>query len=114
MFLFSTDSARIILITSPLLNFMPGRDIRLAVSVDDGVPEYITNVPVKLSNRAWEQDVVNQARRCQATLNIARPGYHTLKVWMIDPGVVLEKIMVDMGGLKQSYLGAPESYRQLK
>jgi hypothetical protein len=29
---------------------------------------------------------------------------------MIDPGVVLEKIIINIGGLKSSYLGPKESY----
>ncbi|WP_205514277.1 hypothetical protein [Longitalea arenae] len=33
---FSSDTAEIILIASPLLNVMPDRDIKLAVSIDDG------------------------------------------------------------------------------
>ena len=118
IYLFSKDSAQIILITSPLLNYMPGRDIKLAVSIDEDAPQYITNVPDKYiidySNANWVQMVLNQARHCQTTLNIAKPGYHNLKVWMIDPGVVVEKILVNMGGLKPSYLGAPESYSNWK
>lgn len=118
IYLFSKDTAKIILISSPLLNFMPGRDIKLAVSLDDGAPQYITNVDDKFKldgpNSSWAKTVVNQARYCQTTLNVTKSGSHMLKVWMIDPGVVVEKIMVNMGGLKPCYLGAPESYYHLK
>jgi hypothetical protein len=35
---------------------------------------------------------------------------------MVDPGLVIDKIMIDMGGVKDSYLGSPESviYKNLK
>lgn len=97
---------------------MPGWNIKLAVSMDDEPPQYMSNVPGKFKldgpDSSWAKTVVNQARYCQTTINIAKSGYHTLKVWMIDPGVVVEKIMVNMGGLKPCYLGAPESYHHLK
>lgn len=38
---------------------------------------------------------------------------HTIKVWMLSPGVVLERIVVDMGGLRSSYMGPTESYKTL-
>ena len=114
VYLFSKDSAEITLVTSPLLNVMPNRDIKLAVSFDDEKPTYITNVPDKFkvhwSNPAWAETVVKQARQCKASLNISKPGAHILKVWMIDPGVIVEKIIVNTGGLKPSYLGPNESY----
>jgi hypothetical protein len=53
----------------------------------------------------------DNARFSKTNHQILSPGYHTLKIWMVDPGVVLQKIIVDTGGLGQSYPGPPESYK---
>ena len=36
-------------------------------------------------------------------------GRHDLRFRFVDPGVVMEKMLIDFGGLKSSYLGAPSS-----
>jgi hypothetical protein len=38
-------------------------------------------------------------------------GAHTLKVRLLEPGTVLMRILIDFGGLRDSYLGPPESVR---
>jgi hypothetical protein len=37
--------------------------------------------------------------------NILSAGKHTVKYWMMASGVVLQKLVLDFGGLKPSYLG---------
>ncbi|HEY0724041.1 MAG TPA: hypothetical protein VGD41_08685, partial [Pyrinomonadaceae bacterium] len=44
-----------------------------------------------------------------STHDVATAGAHTLKIYMVDAGVVLDKIVIDTGGLKPSYLGPPET-----
>jgi hypothetical protein len=116
MYLFDTNLAQVSVITSPVLNFMPGRGIRYGVSFDDELPQTVTLVPEKYSaqngNQDWENSVKNNARTGKSVHAIASPGWHTLKIWMVDPGVVLQKIVVDCGGARPSYLGPPESFHQ--
>jgi len=63
-------------------------------------------------NRQWERNTSDNVNRTVTTHAIARPGVHVLKIWMVDPTVVVVvKLVVDTGGLKQSNLGPPESVR---
>jgi hypothetical protein len=114
MYLFNTSTVQVAAVTSPVLNFMPGRGIRYAVSFDDAPPQTVTLVPEKYTaqngNQDWENSVKNNARVAKSVHTISGPGWHVLKFWMVDPGVVLEKIIVDCGGVRPSYLGPPESH----
>jgi hypothetical protein len=114
MYLFNVKTTEVVAVTSPVLNFMPDRGIQYAVSFDDETPQIITLVTNGYSaqngNRDWENAVENNSRVAKSTHTIDKPGYHMLKFWMIDPGVVLQKIVVNTGGVKPSYLGPPESY----
>jgi len=104
------------LILSPTLNYQPGRGLRLAVSFDDQAPQMITAVPENFSaqngNADWEKTVRDNARTVSVSATLPDSGYHTLKVWMVDPAVIVQKIVVNMGTAKPaaSYLGPPESY----
>jgi hypothetical protein len=112
IYLFSKDSMFVHLITSPVLNFMPGRDIRIAVSLNNEKPLYLTVVPASFSvqtSRSWGTDVVNQCRRLTSVIRIPKSGAQTLKVWMVDPGVVLQKVVMTAGTYPNAYLGPTES-----
>ncbi|MGB7747650.1 MAG: glycosyl hydrolase 115 family protein [Verrucomicrobiia bacterium] len=117
MYLFSTGKVDVAAILAPTLNFIPGRGLRYAVSFDGEPPQVVTLVPPEYNarngNRDWEKSVENNARFGHTTHTLTKSGYHTLKFWMVDPGVVLEKIVVNPGGVRPSYLGPPESYCRL-
>jgi hypothetical protein len=114
MYLFTAGPVEITAITAPTLNFVPDRGVRYAVSIDDDPPQIVTLVPqgyqAQNRNAAWEKSVGDNAHYGRSRHTIAAPGYHTLKIWMVDPAVVMQKLLVDVGGLRPSYLGPPESF----
>lgn len=116
MYLFTPGDLTATLTLSPTLNFVPGRGLRVAVSIDDETPQIVTIVPQNYSaqngNRDWEASVRDNARFITTTHKVAAPGYHTLRVWMVDPAVVVQKVLVKTSTARNAptYLGPPESY----
>ncbi len=108
MYLYDSGEFEMQAILAPTLNFVPGRGLRFAVSVDDG-PRTIIDELEHNAQKDWEQAVSDGVRRVTVPLTIAKPGVHTLKIWAVDPGVVIERVIVSHGSLRPSYLGPPES-----
>ena len=117
IYLFTPGEATARLTLGPCLNFAPDRPVRIAVSMDGEAPQVLTIVPqgynANNGNRDWEQSVRDNARYVTSRHQIAESGYHTFKVWMVDPGVVLDRILIDTPASLRavSHLGPPESFR---
>ncbi len=95
---------------SPTLDFSGTGRLRYGISFDEEAPQ-IVNLAADPTMRSWEQSVADNIRIMVTQHRITAPGRHTLKFRMVDPGVVLQKIVVDAGGVRPSYLGPPESRR---
>ncbi|HEX3356635.1 MAG TPA: glycosyl hydrolase 115 family protein [Tepidisphaeraceae bacterium] len=110
MYLFHRGKLKVHTIVAPTLNFVPGRGVRFGVSFDDQAVQ-IVDLLEKNSQKDWEKSVEDNVRTIVSEHTISGAGYHMLKIWMVDPGVVVQKLVIDTGGLKASYLGPPESFR---
>ncbi|HEY1113906.1 MAG TPA: glycosyl hydrolase 115 family protein [Chitinophagaceae bacterium] len=106
---YDSTKAQARLFFSPTLNFPAGEGLQFAVSVDGEEPKVITLNKEDNNGGVWNGWVANNIIIKTAELNITRPGKHVLRYWMISPGVVLQKLVVDFGNVKQSYLGPPET-----
>ncbi|EJT96994.1 hypothetical protein DACRYDRAFT_59782 [Dacryopinax primogenitus] len=53
--------------------------------------------------------VANSMINTTIQFNSTALGKHTLTLWQIEPGVVMQKFIINTGGLRYSYLGPPES-----
>jgi hypothetical protein len=113
MYLVHSGAVEVEVILAPTQNFVPGRGLRYALSFDDQAPQ-IVDALASNSVADWSRTVEDSVRKVKSGFTLKEAGYHTLKFWMVDPGVVLQKIVVDLGGVKPSYLGPPESYRSIQ
>jgi hypothetical protein len=99
---------------SPTLNFRKNEGLKYAIAIDDESPRVVNihagdNGPDWEYPDWWNESVTDHVRKKRTRHGMVRPGAHTLKIWMVDPGVVFQRFVIDAGGLKPSYLGPPAS-----
>ena len=95
---------------SPTLNIYNNEGLCFGVSIDEEQPK-IVNIHKGKNNQDWQESVRRNIVEMKTKHTIEKPGKHTIKIWMIDPGIVLQRILIDCGGLKPCYLGPMESKR---
>ncbi|MEJ2627417.1 MAG: glycosyl hydrolase, partial [bacterium] len=111
IYFFSSGEVTVKAYLCPTLNFPNGQGLGYGISFDQQQPQII-NMHAGFSFQDWEESVRTNTNIQVSTHHLDRTGQHILKFWMVDPGVVLQKLVIDTGGLKSSYLGPPESYYQ--
>jgi hypothetical protein len=94
---------------SPTLNFRNDKNgFQYAVSVDDEQPQMVS-VNSDTNVNVWRGWVGNNVIIKKSNHKILTPGKHILKYWMVSNSLVLQKMVLDFGGVKPSYLGPPET-----
>ncbi|KAF2666253.1 hypothetical protein BT63DRAFT_376868 [Microthyrium microscopicum] len=96
---------------APSLNTDPDNPMAYTVAVDGQTPKRVQIVKDGVKGdlpAGWDKAVTMERWESKNMIPI-QPGQHTLKLQLLDAGLVLKKIVVDFGGVKSTGLGPPES-----
>lgn len=76
--------------------------LKYAVRVDEGewvIKDFVT----KDRNKEWKENVLGNISTQEIPLQELKPGKHILQIKTIDPGVMVDRFLLDFGGLKPAY-----------
>ncbi len=87
--------------------------VRLAYSLNDDEPVIIDGN--KSTSGSWSKNVLEGIEKITKTITVPSAGKHTLKVFMVDPGVSFDQIVIETTkGVDSSYFAVPQSYHSTK
>lgn len=90
----------------PLFAKDKSHSTRYAVQIDDQSKFVLAN-DVKEYSKEWADNVIRNSTINQTIINIEKPGKHTLRIYAVDPGMIIQKIVINFGAMKKSYIGSP-------
>jgi len=99
---------------SPTQDFKKQGGLKYAISINDEEPQIINInegeiVPDYKYAEWWMKSVADHIKIKKSKHKVAQPGKQTLRIWIIDTGIVFQKFVIDTGGKRKCYLGPPES-----
>jgi len=102
----------ITLVLGPVMDIVPDRGMRIAVALDSQplqVLDIFANRQAEtfLGEGWWNRFTKDNARYLNSTHKVETAGPHLLKVAMVDPAIVLQKIIITDKKLSKSYFGPP-------
>lgn len=99
------DQVEVTIYTVPFFPLYKGRGTKIGISVDDCQPQVFDN-KFKEYGKSWKDQVLRNGAvaHLRFAIDKSRPS-HTLSLICGDAGMMVQKVLVDWGGLKPSYLG---------
>jgi len=105
--------ANITIYLAGALNQDPSRPLKYAIQLDDNEIQTVQYIPYVFPLNmpaGWPQMAADGNTWTTTTKHTVKgTGKRTLRLWAVEPGVVFEKVVVNLGGVRPSYLGPPES-----
>jgi len=108
------DEVTVYVYLAPTNNLTANTGMKYAISVDSGKPVIVEtfdkNTPVGYG-KVWEEGVMLNCRISKTKHKLDKEKVHTLRIYMVDAGFVLQKIVIDSGSnVLESFLGPEESF----
>lgn len=113
LYSFTAGSASVSVTLSSALNHDPSRPLSYALAINSDAITTCQYVPVTdlgTLPSVWETAVQDAGWTYTSKHNIVAVE-NILSLWLLEPGVVVQRIVVNLGGVRTSYLGPPESIR---
>ena len=99
------DSIDVFFYAVPFWPIYKGKSNRIAVSIDGGEPQVFENKFAEYS-RSWKDQVMRNGIGCRLHFAIDKQAaQHTITFKALDPGQMIQKVILDWGGLQPSYIG---------
>jgi hypothetical protein len=113
IYTYDTGTVKLHIYLSPSLNYwhLP-EGLQMSVAINEEAPQIISLNKEDGNTRIWEQWVANNVIDKQTNHQINKAGKQTIRIKVLHPGIIVQQLVLDCGGLKPSYLGPPETIRK--
>ena len=103
--------ATVHVLLSPTFPIEPSHGLRIRLAFDNNAPQLVAITDgFEPGSDAWKRRVLSNAVETSVELPAPlAPGWHTLHLLGVDAGVVVDKFVIDLGGLRPSYDGPAET-----
>ena len=124
LYLYTNTTANVTLHLSPSHNYLGDFDpLQYAIALfpkgsEDVEPKIVTPVGKTEGTQMpafWGYSVADavwglRSNITTSSFEVEKEGEYVLRIWSLLPSIIVQKIVVDLGGLRPSYLGPPESF----
>ncbi len=105
---FSPANAVVTVLSLPTHSLNNTCSMRYAVAVDNG-PLQLVDFRTYGRSEEWKQNVLSNKAEKKVPISYLYSGKHSLRIYTVDPGVILDGILIDLGGLKKAYSAIKET-----
>ncbi|MDE5871982.1 MAG: hypothetical protein K2H22_08575, partial [Muribaculaceae bacterium] len=99
------DSVTLQIFHLPYFPLHEGKGCKIGVTVDDQEEQVVEYLPEEWS-KPWKENILRNSALSKTTFRIdPDKTSHTLRLRGIDPGMAIQRIVIDEGGFKPGYVG---------